>query len=66
MLVFEKPPSVLAPTRRRPCRHDDVLSLVLTHMEAENKVSLRRVYASVLPPYIDRWDRERTGTLVLP
>lgn len=57
---------MLAPTRRRPCRHDDVLSLVLTHMEAENKVSLRRVYASVLPPYIDRWDRERTGTLVLP
>uniref|UniRef100_G3PPL7 TELO2 interacting protein 2 n=1 Tax=Gasterosteus aculeatus TaxID=69293 RepID=G3PPL7_GASAC len=29
--------------------HDDVLRLVLTNMEAEQKVALRRVYASALP-----------------
>ncbi|XP_070760308.1 TELO2-interacting protein 2 [Enoplosus armatus] len=56
LLVLEKPPSSLAPSssRRKPCRHDDVLRLVLTHMEAEHKVALRHVYASALPPYIDR------------
>ncbi|XP_070690165.1 TELO2-interacting protein 2 [Pempheris klunzingeri] len=56
LLVLEKPPSSLAPSssRRKPCRHDDVLRLVLTHMEAEHKVALRRVYASALPPYVDR------------
>ncbi|XP_040012394.1 uncharacterized protein tti2 isoform X2 [Xiphias gladius] len=39
LLVLEKPPSSLAPSsaRRKPCRHDDVLRLVLTHMEAEHK-----------------------------
>ncbi|XP_029294660.1 TELO2-interacting protein 2 isoform X2 [Cottoperca gobio] len=56
LLVLEKPPSSLAPSssRRKLCRHDDVLRLVLTHMEAEHKVELRRVYASALPLYIDR------------
>ncbi|XP_068594630.1 LOW QUALITY PROTEIN: TELO2-interacting protein 2 [Brachionichthys hirsutus] len=56
LLVFEKPASSLAPSssRRKPGRHDDVLRLVLTHMEAEHKVALRRAYASALPPYIDR------------
>ncbi|KAA8592862.1 hypothetical protein FQN60_018317, partial [Etheostoma spectabile] len=56
LLVLEKPPSSLAPCsyRRKPCRHDDVLRLVLRHMEAEDKVALRRVYASALPLYIDR------------
>ncbi|KAI3373000.1 hypothetical protein L3Q82_023440, partial [Scortum barcoo] len=56
LLVLEKPPSSLAPSssRRKPCRHDNVLRLVLTHMEAEHKVALRHVYASALPPYIDR------------
>ncbi|XP_040898796.1 TELO2-interacting protein 2 isoform X2 [Toxotes jaculatrix] len=56
LLVLEKPPSSLGPssTRRKPCRHDDVLRLVLTHMEAEHKLALRRVYASALPLYVDR------------
>ncbi|XP_041643061.1 TELO2-interacting protein 2 isoform X2 [Cheilinus undulatus] len=56
MLVLEKSPSSLAPSSspRKPCRHDDVLRLMLTHMEAEHKVALRRVYASALPLYIDR------------
>nr|XP_046242484.1 TELO2-interacting protein 2 [Scatophagus argus]XP_046242485.1 TELO2-interacting protein 2 [Scatophagus argus] len=56
LLVLEKPPSSLAPSspRRKPCRHDDVLRLVLTHMEAEQKVALRHVYASALPLFIDR------------
>ncbi|KAM7018770.1 TELO2-interacting protein 2 [Tautogolabrus adspersus] len=56
LLVLEKPPSSLAPSLspRKPCRHDDVLRLTLTHMEAEHKVALRRVYASALPPFIDR------------
>ncbi|XP_041792868.1 TELO2-interacting protein 2 [Chelmon rostratus] len=56
LAVLEKPPSSLAPSssRRKPCRHDDVLRLVLTHMEAEHKVALRHVYASALPPFVDR------------
>uniref|UniRef100_I3IW23 TELO2 interacting protein 2 n=1 Tax=Oreochromis niloticus TaxID=8128 RepID=I3IW23_ORENI len=49
-----KPPSASTSSRRKPCRHDDVLRLMLTHMEAENKVVLRRVYAAALPAYIDR------------
>ncbi|XP_072243246.1 TELO2-interacting protein 2 [Leuresthes tenuis] len=54
--VLEKPPSSLDPSssRRKPCRHDDVLRLVLTHMEAEHKVALRHAYASALPLFIDR------------
>nr|XP_020450753.1 TELO2-interacting protein 2 isoform X2 [Monopterus albus] len=56
LLVLEKPPSSLALscTRRKPCRHDDVLRLILTHMEVEHKVAMRRIYASALPLYIDR------------
>ncbi|XP_060927720.1 TELO2-interacting protein 2 [Limanda limanda] len=56
LLVLEKPPSLLDPasSRRKPCRHDDVLRLVLVHMEAETNVALRRVYASVLPLLVDR------------
>ncbi|KAM4616064.1 uncharacterized protein tti2 [Polymixia lowei] len=49
LLVLEKPPSP-----RKSCRHDDVLRLVLTHMEMEHKEALRRVYAAALPTYIDR------------
>ncbi|XP_043968201.1 TELO2-interacting protein 2 isoform X2 [Gambusia affinis] len=52
LLVLEKPPS--SDCRRKPCRHDDVLHLVLTHMEAEHKVALRRVYSSALPLYVER------------
>ncbi|XP_077942601.1 TELO2-interacting protein 2 isoform X4 [Gasterosteus aculeatus] len=56
LVVLEKPPSSLGPsTSRRMSRcHDDVLRLVLTNMEAEQKVALRRVYASALPLYVDR------------
>ncbi|CAJ1069592.1 LOW QUALITY PROTEIN: TELO2-interacting protein 2-like [Xyrichtys novacula] len=56
LLVLEKSPSSLTSSSspRKPCRHDDVLRLFLTHMEAEHKVALRRVYASALPLYIDR------------
>lgn len=57
LLVLEKPHSSLGPSPSStgtPCRHDDVLRLVLTQMEAEHKVSLRRVYASALPPFFDR------------
>uniref|UniRef100_A0A3B3ZSF9 Uncharacterized protein n=1 Tax=Periophthalmus magnuspinnatus TaxID=409849 RepID=A0A3B3ZSF9_9GOBI len=35
-------------------RHDDVLRMVLTQMEGEHKLALRRVYASALPPLVDR------------
>uniref|UniRef100_A0A8C6WPE7 TELO2-interacting protein 2 n=1 Tax=Neogobius melanostomus TaxID=47308 RepID=A0A8C6WPE7_9GOBI len=62
LLVLEKPPSVSpvpfsispAPSVRAVSRHDAVLRLVLTQMEAEHKVALRRVYASALPPLVDR------------
>ncbi|XP_028270496.1 TELO2-interacting protein 2 [Parambassis ranga] len=53
LLVLEKPPS--SPSSfRKPCRHDDVLRLLLTHMEAEHKVALRCTYATALPAFIDR------------
>ncbi|CAL8248013.1 unnamed protein product [Merluccius merluccius] len=56
LLVLEKPPSVAGPQEvpRRPCRHDDVMRLLLTNMEMEHKVALRRVYAAALPKYIHR------------
>ncbi|XP_037834391.1 TELO2-interacting protein 2 isoform X2 [Kryptolebias marmoratus] len=56
LLVLEKPPISLSPasSRRKSCHHDDVLGLVLTHMEVEHKVVLRRVYASALPLYVER------------
>ncbi|XP_047237635.1 TELO2-interacting protein 2 isoform X2 [Girardinichthys multiradiatus] len=52
LLILEKPPS--STSHRKPCRHDDVLRLFLTHMEVEHKVALRRVYASALPLYVER------------
>lgn len=35
-----------------PC--DEVLQLVLTHMEAEHRLALRRVYAKTLPAFVQR------------
>ncbi|XP_057688744.1 TELO2-interacting protein 2 isoform X2 [Corythoichthys intestinalis] len=54
--VLESPPASVAapPAPRRACRHDDVLRLLLTHMEAEHKVALRRVYAQELPAYLQK------------
>lgn len=62
LLVLETPPSVSpassslspAPSVRALGRHDAVLRLVLTQMEAESKVALRRVYAAALPLLVDR------------
>ncbi|KAH0623191.1 hypothetical protein JD844_031245 [Phrynosoma platyrhinos] len=34
--------------------YDEVLQLVLTHMEAEHQLSLRRVYARNLPTFVER------------
>ncbi|XP_061624858.1 TELO2-interacting protein 2 isoform X3 [Phyllopteryx taeniolatus] len=56
--VLESPPSSVpagpSPAPRRARRHDDVLRLILTHMEAEHEVALRRVYARALPAYLER------------
>ncbi|XP_009981918.1 PREDICTED: TELO2-interacting protein 2, partial [Tauraco erythrolophus] len=39
----------------RPTAHcDEVLQLVLTHMEAEHRLALRRVYARTLPAFVQR------------
>lgn len=64
LLVLEKPPCTPNPSSspRKPCRHDDVLRLMLTNMEAEHKVALRRVYASALPLYVNRWVDFTVGT----
>ncbi|XP_010125122.1 PREDICTED: TELO2-interacting protein 2, partial [Chlamydotis macqueenii] len=41
--------------RTRPTAHcDEVLQLVLTHMEAEHRLALRRVYARALPAFVRR------------
>uniref|UniRef100_A0A3B3ZRV7 Uncharacterized protein n=1 Tax=Periophthalmus magnuspinnatus TaxID=409849 RepID=A0A3B3ZRV7_9GOBI len=56
LLVLEKHPlsPSTTPSRRSASRHDDVLRMVLTQMEGEHKLALRRVYASALPPLVDR------------
>lgn len=52
--VLEKPfgpPGSL----RGPRRHDCVLRLVLTHMEMEHKLALRRIYADNLLLFVEKW-----------
>ncbi|XP_035418728.1 TELO2-interacting protein 2 isoform X2 [Cygnus atratus] len=39
---------------RAPTRCDEVLRLLLTHMEAEHRLALRRVYAGTLPAFVRR------------
>ncbi|XP_040393967.1 LOW QUALITY PROTEIN: TELO2-interacting protein 2 [Cygnus olor] len=39
---------------RAPTRCDEVLRLLLTHMEAEHRLALRRVYARTLPAFVRR------------
>ncbi|KAK1787029.1 hypothetical protein P4O66_017406 [Electrophorus voltai] len=53
LLVLEKP-LVHTGLPRKPNRFDDVLRLVLTHMEMEHKLSLRRIYASELLLFIEK------------
>ncbi|XP_061527274.1 TELO2-interacting protein 2 isoform X4 [Phycodurus eques] len=59
--VLESPPSSVpvgpSPAPGRARRRDDVLRLMLTHMEAEHEVALRRVYARALPAYLERLAR---------
>ncbi|XP_062310816.1 TELO2-interacting protein 2-like [Osmerus eperlanus] len=52
--VLEKSPALTVASRRLN-RYDTVLRLVLSHMEVEHKLPLRRVYAGILPLFIDRW-----------
>ena len=56
LLVLEKSPT-LAVAFQRPNRYDTMLRLVLSHMEVDHKLPLRRVYAGILPLFIDRWVR---------
>ncbi|XP_061672383.1 TELO2-interacting protein 2 isoform X2 [Syngnathoides biaculeatus] len=53
LAVLESPTSSV-PAPRRARRHDDVLRLILTRMEAEHEAALRRVYAGALPAYLER------------
>lgn len=39
---------------RAPTHCDEVLQLLLTHMEAEHRLALRRVYAGTLPAFVRR------------
>ncbi|KAJ8286137.1 hypothetical protein GJAV_G00034950 [Gymnothorax javanicus] len=51
--VLEKSPgNAVAP--RKPNRYDEVLQLVLTHMEMEHKLVLRRVYVKNVVLFVDR------------
>lgn len=54
LLVLERAPQGLSqkPKAAAPCH--DVLQLVLTHMEAEHRLPLRRVYARNLPAFVER------------
>lgn len=51
--VLEKPP-VHSGLPRKPTRFDDVLRHILTYMEMEHKLDLRRVYAKNLVLFIER------------
>ncbi|KAI4884263.1 hypothetical protein NFI96_014353, partial [Prochilodus magdalenae] len=53
MSVLEKP-LVHTGLPGKPSRFDDVLRLILTHMEMEHKLALRRIYASNLLLFIER------------
>ncbi|ETE63255.1 TELO2-interacting protein 2, partial [Ophiophagus hannah] len=51
--VLERAPQ-LSPKPRRVTASDKVLQLLLTHMEAESQLSLRRIYAKSLPAFVER------------
>ncbi|XP_043913096.1 TELO2-interacting protein 2 [Protopterus annectens] len=51
--IMEKS-SVITEKREKTTYTDEVLRLVLTHMEMENKIALRRVYAKNLPCFVER------------
>uniref|UniRef100_H3BHI1 TELO2 interacting protein 2 n=1 Tax=Latimeria chalumnae TaxID=7897 RepID=H3BHI1_LATCH len=51
--VLEKSPQLTGQPRNAN-RYDDVLQLVLTHMEVEHKIPLRRVYAKNLPLFVEK------------
>ncbi|KAL7884044.1 hypothetical protein AOLI_G00068140 [Acnodon oligacanthus] len=51
--VLEKP-LVHTAVPRKPSRFDDVLRLILTHMEMEHKLALRRIYSSNLLLLIEK------------
>ncbi|XP_032869902.1 TELO2-interacting protein 2 [Amblyraja radiata] len=56
--LIEKP--LVTRGQQRANRYDKVFCLILTHMEVEDKIPLRRVYAKHLPVFI-----ERLGILVV-
>ncbi|XP_051896945.1 TELO2-interacting protein 2 [Pristis pectinata] len=56
--IIEKPHVTRG--QQRANRYDKVFCLILTHMEVEDKIPLRRVYAKHLPVFI-----ERLGILVV-
>ncbi|KAG9354873.1 hypothetical protein JZ751_001586 [Albula glossodonta] len=51
--VLEKPPKSVG-TPRKSNRYDEVLRLILTHMEMEHKLALRRVYVQNVALFIER------------
>ncbi|XP_030641361.1 TELO2-interacting protein 2 [Chanos chanos] len=53
LAVLEKRPAHTG-LPRKPNRYDEVLRLVLTHMEMEHKLALRRIYASNLVIFIEK------------
>ncbi|XP_028851842.1 TELO2-interacting protein 2 isoform X2 [Denticeps clupeoides] len=53
LCVLENPPTQ-ARVLRKMNRYDEVLRLVLTHMEMEHKLDLRCVYAGSLVPFIEK------------
>ncbi|XP_020840951.1 TELO2-interacting protein 2 [Phascolarctos cinereus] len=52
--VLERPLHWKAPERRPTGPCDDVLQLILTHMEPEYRLLLRRTYARNLPAFVQR------------
>ncbi|XP_019401688.1 PREDICTED: TELO2-interacting protein 2 [Crocodylus porosus] len=52
--VLEKSPQQLSKVTGPATPTDEVLQLVLTHMEAEHRLELRRVYAHTLPAFVER------------
>lgn len=50
----------------RPTTHcDEVLQLILMHMEPEHRLLLRRTYARNLPAFVKRWVPGQLGVAIL-
>ncbi|XP_069069916.1 TELO2-interacting protein 2 isoform X2 [Pleurodeles waltl] len=64
--VLDKFSRVTRDPGQRHQHTNDVLQLIVTHMEMEHKILLRRVYANYLPAFVERLNPSRYSTSPIP